>query len=823
MSDLQTTGGLIGVETGEAVPKVTADALFTPPKTQTDNGFDFLLNLTKRLEKEDEVTDRLFHKKWIKLSKWYEGEHLGRFDAQNQWRSYQPQMGDPYYVHPELRFHSDAITASWTQSRPDIRILPANDNDETVAAARKADQLVDHYELTLLTEDFLQRESKLAQFTGQMYRYTWWDPTSGPEVPTYEFSDHQEPIHPGGSQCEHCGYMGDADEVECPQCGYPLTATPGLALNIPIAKENGKRRIGDIRTECVPAFQVKVDRSQGVFDCASFLRRRRMVRPEILKQMFTNWEPPTKSSAASSTDDFSLRGERLLQQSTGQPGQTFRPDTLTNPYAGVVINQWWLMPCMYSTRTPEHLPLEFANGTTIPSGARLIELFPDGLYLLVVDNKILDMREECLHEHWQHSPFISIPTRVEGDGIEDLLEPSRQLDDLMSLIYTDIKSNAAPPTVVNTTYGIKTTDVSGKPHWVIPARVPTGERIENAIMQVPGRNFPITGLKFVDMLRAEQQLLAKSFSSATGAPDEVTNGAAGDTATAAQLATSAAQAQRAPELAIRASGNAIWARQILRLFQKNAVDQHYIPLQGRYGLLEGNYFKGADIDADFIITVRNRSWIPRDEFSRRSDLLGFIQAGGLNPQFPRGLREEMAEVFNVSITITSDVADTRLARMRLEQMKTLLPQIEQMAPGQSPILLLQAVPLEPVSDNHTVMASWYIDWLKTDDGLQSPPPLRQTIIGRVQEHQQAAAIQIQQQMALELQAQAPMLGLQQHQAGEGQSMQQKQSLIDSIAFKDLPPEGQVQLAEQAGIKITKAQAEQHIKAQKPAPKPAAKR
>lgn len=816
-------GGLISTthEPGELTPEKTAKDQFSQPKDNWDSADDFLMRLTKRLEKEDEITDRLFHQKWTKLAKFYEGEHLGRFDARGQWRSYQPQMGDPYYIHPELRFHSDAITAAWTQSRPDIRVLPANDDDKTVACARKAAQILDHYEDVILTEDFLQRESKLGQFTGQMYRYTWWNPGAGPEVERYDFDEQQVPLSSGAFSCPSCGYSGPIEELEqfgeCPQCGAPaelMELQEPQSLSVPVPRPIGKQHIGDVCTEVVPAFQIKVDRAQGSFAQATYLRRRRMVRPEIVKELFPFWDLPSKNQAFTSADEFSLRAERLLQQSTGAPGRAWRPDTLSNPYAGVVINQWWLAPCLYATREPEAVELRFAGGQSIPVGTRLIDVFPNGLYLLIANNLILDMREEYLHDHWQHSPFISIPTRVEGDGIEDLLEPARQLDDLMSLVYIDMKANAAPPTIVNTTYGLKTTDVSGKPHWVVPARVPTGENIQNAIWQQPGRQIPVSVFRFIDMLKAEQQLLAKSFSSATGAPDAVTNGMAGDTATAAQLATSAAQSQRAPELAMRAAGSVIWARQVLRLFQKNAIDEHYVPLQGRYGLLEGSYFKGADIDADFIFTVRNRSWIPRDEFSRRSDLLGAIQAGLFSDALPRAVREEIAEIFNVSITITSDIADTRIARMRLDQMKQLFPQLAQMAPPEAvPVLLIQAVPLEPVSDNHTVMAEWYKDWLKVDEGLTAPPEFRQTVIMRIMEHQEANALQQQQAMALQMRAMAPMIALQASQEVGASSGQEDKSPSESISFKDLPPKGQVQMAEQAGIKISASDMEKLARAQ----------
>lgn len=791
------TGGLISDDhqPGEMTPaKVAKD--FQPPKPNMDEGLDFLLKLVKRLEKEDEVTDRQFHQKWLKVSKFYEGEHLGRFDAQGQWRSYTPQMGDPYFVHPEMRFHSDAITAAWTQSRPDIRVLPASDDDRTVSAARKASQILQHYEDTLLTEEFLQREGKLGQFTGQMYRYTYWEPKAGPKTKRYDFLEQEFVLDDGMFECRNCAYVGLPKELEqtpnCPYCGASseaLEITPPTQTTSLQPQEVGEFPIGDIQTECVPAFQVKVDRAQGVFQRAMWLRRRRMLRPEILKSLFPNFEPARQSTAGDSSTDFSIRAERLLQQSAGAAGRSSRADALTNPYAGVVTSQWWLVPEMYASRGPEIKPLEFA-AITIPAGVRLIDLFPNGLYLLVAGYQILDVREEFLHDHWQHSPFILIPTRIEGDGIEDLLEVGRELDDLMSLVYIDAKSNSAPPTIINSMYGLKTSDIAGKPHWVVPARVPTGEDIKNSIYQIPGRGLPYSVFQYIQMLRGEQQLLAKTFSPMTGAPDEVTNGMSMSTATSAQLTTSAAQGQRAPELAIRAFGTLTWARQVLRLFQKNAIDQHYIPLSGRFGTIEGNRFKGADIDADFALVIRSRSWIPRDEFSRRNDLLGAIQAGLFNPQLPRAVREQIAEVFNVEVGATPEIQDARLARIRLDKMKEMLEQLEPMLQAQPeltmvvPQLLLQAAPLVQVSDNHPVMSEWYKDWLKFDEGLASPVELREAVIGRIQEHDQASALEVQRQQALQMQAMAPQLAMQQ---SEQQHQMQSQMQMQAVANQSKSP------------------------------------
>lgn len=750
-------------------------------KPADEAGVVFIKKLTGRLDREDLSTRRMFYRKWFKVAMFYEGKHLGRWsEATGQYRSYQPQQGDPYYIINEFRYHADAITSQWVQAKFDIRVLPSNDQEETIYKARCASRIVDHYEDVILTEDFNQREGKFGQECGNMFRYTYWDSSKGPKVKRQQFGEAQQiPLGGGYLECEDCGSVAEPGLEMCPECGSPnLTEEPGAEMEMPEMEEGEETTAGDVACEIVSPFQVWFDMSQADFSKAQWLQRKRMLRPEFVRQVIPWWKPTIKNPTS---QEHSVRAERMLQRSSGigdSPGLG-----MTNEHElgnGIIVTQWWLCPSMYAARGPEPEAILFgADGLVrIDAGERLVDVFPTGMYLLIIDDKIVDVREEYLHDHWQHTPFIQIPTRALGDGMEDLLEPQRQLGDMNSLVYIDAKANAAPPTLINTTMGLKTDDIVGKPHWNVPIRVPLGESIDNGVRLIQGRAMPGHVFAYINSLKGSMQILAKSFSSSTGAPDVADLGGV-NTATGAQLMSSNAVAQRGPELALRAAGNVVWARQVLKLFKENATDAHYIPMQGRYGAMEGAYFKGSDVDADFIITVRKRSWMPRNEFERRQDLLGAMEAGLINPQLPRPIRDAIAEHFNIDIDIISDSADLRIARMRLEKMKQLDEMLTQQGapPEILPQLLLMEVPMEPLSDDMLVQREWYVDWLKRDEGLMASPTLRQAVNGRLLEMDNAMSMEMARQQALQIQAMGPQLQMQGAMEGHAAAQREEASAV----------------------------------------------
>jgi len=259
-----------------------------------------------------------------------------------------------------------------------------------------------------------------------------------------------------------------------------------------------------------------------------------------------------------------------------------------------------------------------------------------------------------------------------------------------------------------------------------------------------------------------------------------------------------ARSMRAPELALRAAGNIRWAEQVLKLFKENATDERYIPFKGKTGEAEGGWFKGSDIDASFYITAKPRSWVPKGEMDRRGDLMGALQAvGGIQglatvaQQMPK-LLAEISEVFDVDLDIADVSLDTRVARLRLDAMREILPQakaasgqwsvISSQLGGESSSLSPDQMIIQVITnaegaqidteDNHDAHIQFYRRWLTTDEGLQADPLLREAVHAQIQQHRMAQVEQAQQQQQIQMTANAPAI---QQQQAEAAQMQQAQS------------------------------------------------
>jgi hypothetical protein len=216
------------------------------------------------------------------------------------------------------------------------------------------------------------------------------------------------------------------------ECGARVEAEPGAQLEVAMITATERIRAGGLRVEQVPPLEVKFDRAGGKFEKATYVRRRRRLRTEVVSATIPWWQPEGGSGAGDNADDPGLHYQRLAQRSIGNIGQGANYMTLGSGGGYeegsrfAVVDQWWFSAVMYSDEGLKwNYDIELAVGLIIPAGTTLKQAFPDGLYCLVVNGEILDQRNEDFLDHWQYTPFIALPTRADGDGIEDMCEPQR--------------------------------------------------------------------------------------------------------------------------------------------------------------------------------------------------------------------------------------------------------------------------------------------------------------------------------------------------------------------------------------------------------------
>lgn len=833
-------------------------------------------SVTERFGLEDKDLDWRIYARYVTVEKFVQGEQFGRVSRlDGSWRVRPRKEGDPRYVHNWLRGHSRTILAQWTMSQGEFDVIALPDGDapdENEGAARNGKAVLEHYQRTLLTEEFKQREGMLAQTTGQMLRYSYWDANAGSDVKRAQYED-EEIAGPSTFTCADCGMAGSEeglnnaanipggnndgmlaggadsgggysnsgyDErdiqtrttpqtaqapsgVACPSCGSSnLAIEPGSATTLPRISGYDEGKTGDLVCLSIPGYQVKYDRLPVRLRDSQWLRWRSYVRPETIKELIPGW----KKAVAAAEDDYGQRAEMVAKRSSGNMeavgSRVYGQAGARSDAELVTVDRWWFRPSIYCDVTLK-ADVELADGTTIPAGTQASEAFPDGLYVMMVNNEPLDFRNEDFRDHWQHTPATLLPSRIDGDGLlDDLIEPQKEINDVKGLKLSNIKHVAGAGLMYRSEY-LERQDISGKPYELVPIKpgADPNMKLQDMVAAIPRPSLSAEVYNYEEQMHEEMRWMAASYPSSTGEGDPNQQ-----TSSGAHLLSQNAQSQRAPELALRAAGDIECAMQWLKLFQKNATDEMYIPFQGKVGELDGRWFKGADLPKTFVVSLRPRSYIPKSENDRRGDFAGFLQVFGgveglmMAMQAAPDLVREASERFNVSVDFGNINLAHQVARLRIEAMKALLPQVQAavQAMGQ-PEMAIQAlisapdVAVDP-DEPHEQFIEFYKKWKLEDEGLEArkqKPLLYEGVNALIASHKEAMVMQAQEQSAMQVAAQAPQMQAQ--QAMQAQQTEQQQQGEQAKAQADAQSQQQQmamqdqQQAQQTALQEAQAEAQ----------------
>jgi len=823
---MSTSPLVFGHEPGSATPSATFENSRTLEPSRPL--LDLLRSLAERLESEDRERVIRLHRRGVRMQKMYEGDYGDFHPTSGAWMS-RPgyAMGDKkktgkasaWYPHNKIRRYCDAVTAQTFQSRIDLRAIATRDDDRSELAALSARAIVDYHEQSIFTEEFITDEDKQKRFFGQVFFYGYWDVKAGPMVD--ELGVTQTDYMPGGSvfTCLRCGDSGDEQDVAqaggCPGCGSQALSEDQIPpMTLPTFGVVGKKRAGDFRIDVVPSLQVNYDRTAPRFELGLWCERQRRMRVEILQKLFPQWKVPVNND---STGTYDRSGADLLEAGTGNTGGSFGGRWRSSSAKRTLIRQFWFQPELYGEEVlPADVPL--MDGSSIPANTQLGEMHPKGMYVLFGGRDVLDIWSDTFPEHWVQLKDKHIPNRTDGDGSEDIIRPAQEYNESRSYAVGAWKHNAARPQW--TRDPIKEGDFTGQPGYI--------GHIKGLDYKIPLSNLhhvadpvPLDQSVMAMMSTADgemQQCLAATGTMIGDPSSDVTGGA--ETKGGMELINSNAQTQRLPEFALRAYAYKRLHLIGIELFRQNATEERWIPINGQAGDLAGKYLKGADLDGDIDLSFGKGSYAPKDDARRRANLMWALDVGGgmvLNPQAPAKWRQYILDVGGVDMQLDDFTLDVQNARRRIEDMKRLAPQAQQMAgmvaelaqqiapdlmsaqgvpqPGMSPDqiappgmqqlgglggptgqpvmappappnaaeLLCQMVPIDSAVDAHEVHYAFYVNWLKGDEARRVDPTVNEAVHLRLQEHEQAGAAEAGRKQMLALQAQGPMLALQQGQ------------------------------------------------------------
>lgn len=748
---------------GQLIPKAHFEANMRQPRDMPDLAA-WLKETTEWIEMENRANEAIRHRKWLKNIRFYEGRQLGYIsNYTGRWVDVDPKPGDPYYINNQYRYFVKSITKEWVRSNAEMLVNAKSDDPKQIGKARIARVILQDYQRKIWTADLRQTESKHAVLNGNYFRYTYWSAAAGQmmDMPIYE--NRTMAMGDPSYYCPACGSEGYLDQTElemgdqfptCPDCGADgMEVQEPEQMNVPVQTGSQPIMSGDVVTEVVDPMEIKLHMHARRLEDSPYLRRKRIVLREIIEAAYPWVEYPLANPSAWT----SLHYQEDLELSPGNVSVGgIRADYAE---AGTGINQrmvefsqFWLEPVLYGSYAVSK-DEELANGTVLPAGTALRDLFPDGLYIAMVGQTVVDLRGENKGDHWCHGVYDLIPSRIWGDGTEDSVEQQRQLNEIDSLIIENIMNCDAPMTIYNP-LKIKRGQISGKPREVVPLNNATlSDEPAKYFWQPNPRPLPPEVPMKSQQIKQDMQSQFGSFAIETGIPDANVK-----TATGMSIVRDAAVSMLGVPLELKSAVDVRWANQVLKLVQKNWIGERYIPLMGQYGQPEGQWFAESDIDGEFEITVRQHSWMPRNELELRNDILEALVAGGVpfgifNPQFPPDAKALVAQRLNIPFDADRQSADARKQRLEIDKIKMAVDVA--MTNMIDPIMFAaEQVAVEPLVDDHMTHVETVRAYLKTDQGDAEPMEIRAALLQHLQMHMQAK-MQLDMEMAMMMGAMMP--------------------------------------------------------------------
>lgn len=721
---------------------------------------DFCLDLAKKIEDEDVDIYLKLLRKWAKNRNFYRGNQRGFWDNQKKmWVTVDvdnltPSEASILVINNQFRPQVKTLVKEFSRSVSSIKANPLSDSQIAQMSARFSDALIKFYQHELLTESFRQREAKFLLLCGNAFRYTYYDKEK--KSAKVKIAKHGKGTLPAyeSHSCIDCATEYPAPQERC-ECGGAIQSTVVEAKEINNAYLGDEVvNTGDPVTECVDPTEIKVWVGADDIESSPYLRRKRIVREEFIVNEHPNHVP--KDTELTTTGQYQQNFMSLTGGKEGQFKQQNSDKSKVFEY-----DQYWLDPQMYRNRKLE-TDIVTESGEVVPAGTLITDAFPDGLYFCKQGNDILCYEHETKNDRWLHIPYDISIDGFWADGLEDAVQNQQIINEYNSLGVENVLYNASPKLIINPRL-INPTTVTGRPRDMIPlsdnARLDS--KPDQAFAQISGMSLTSEVMLGMESSKRDMREQTGALVGFNGQGDSNI-----DTATGMSIARDSALALVSTSLALTAECNKKWSMQVLRFVQKHWYEEKYKFLLGKYNEAEARAFKNCEIEKELDLSIEPYSWLPRTTFEKQQSLNAYLTAFGLplgflNPNIPESVRQYASQLYQVPHDINEVSADIRIAQKRLDKAreiaKVLLMALEsgseQLAGIDEDVVInnimvtiADVMGVEEDLDDHQIFIDCYKRWLKTDEGQEAHPLLRQGVKRTMNNHYQFMALQRAEEM-----------------------------------------------------------------------------
>jgi hypothetical protein len=576
---------------------------------------------------------------------------------------------------------------------------------------------------------------------------------------------------------------------QCPGCGSSNVmiqeSPPAQFQSVTGFKEV---EVGDVAWRGVQIYNLHWDPTLSLAD-SPYLMWEEYYDRDTLAEIYPALKLPNTTAFPIGTDTGLTVKSSLEQHGTYRYGSSI--DTPNR----VLLTRIWLKPAKYCKYAPPD-DVETADGTILPKDTKFGDQFPTGLYLALVGDLVVDIREEDKCRHFRAMGYHLNATGGLHDGIEDMLEPQRQRNVLKSQMNLWIRSSATPSGLFNPLL-IDAENYTGDPDKMAAIKAENLGLMPNlsigeAIHYPQPAPMNPAIFQYVQGLDSDLQLGAHTTDYSGGLP-----GVNNNTATGANITQALSASIHTLQLAQYADFRRDSADVILDLFRTYCPEERCYQIAGPNGQMEMKWFGGLDITDELIIDVVPDSWSPRTSQERaermNQALLGVGGVQGLavmKNQLPE-MVSEFARIYDVDFGDAGYKTAMFVTRDRLDQLTQLLPQALQMAPMIPPFEIQNQPEIDPTTGQPTggtiqvqvpvdpvqVMAQQMVGqvqppvdpfelghedsiqelrtWLLLDEGRQAHPVLRKAVTMMIQAHVQGIQQEMQLGAMLQAAAQPP--------------------------------------------------------------------
>lgn len=726
----------------------------------------------------DALKERYRHFWNIEAATWREmataAEMVGHFLAGDQMIERDPFSGGWLIIRPQrqdgtsqralnmMQYYATNCLTKWKQSNPNVVAKAAKDDDRAISGAKAADIVVDHYEGKFYKAWFTLQECLQALTFGTYINRLRYDAGIQGAVGIREIVENRTlQVGDGAGYCGDCGHTAPAADFSgvvaedsaglpiCPQCGgESVLVEPPATEEIPTIVGTEQVQLGEMVLETLPLLATRFDlRSRA--EWSSWFIYQQQVSIGAIRRILGPVKIPGDESVSLDIGETIMRGLANI----GQPmsGTSFIPWRMSQRAPDQAnLCEMWLSPEQYidiKLKGDERT----IDGETLPTGASLADLFPDGLVAVGLNGfaVTLGVYAEKHIDHITSGVWHMKPMSGAGRGLTDVVEVQKRFNKLDSQQLGYMDAAATPATLFDQSlFGDDESQYIGNPRANIPvdlSQLPEGRRLSDAVHQLPPGSVPGSMVQYI------QQFLTQAFSTTSHVTDFTNGGIAGqrnDTARAAMIAEANSNSVFGPILSVKGETRQRVAEMLIPEYRKHFPIQRFFPLAGATGQQSGIWLSAADLDADIRFEVVDESELPQNSLTRQDKVITFFGLFGGFPGYQAALQtnpelvNELGKLWNVTTSSTGFDANAQLCRRRIEQMKQGLQMVQGIG-MMPPDLFLQFIqpPISPLERAHMEKAGWYQTFLDTDEGLELPLEFRGAIEILIQTHFQYAGMQ----------------------------------------------------------------------------------